>query len=326
MSKKKVLVVGSFVLDQTAITSVFPNEGETVLGETFSKAPGGKGANQAVQLGRLGADTTMIGKLGRDANGEDLIGACSSAGVDTSKVLYDDKVASGCAVIIVQRYEGEASRNRILVIPGTNMTIKEEELKFLEDEIEDYSLVVLQLEIPMAINEYVARIAYEHSVPVLLNPAPWDTLSPELLSHLTFIAPNEYEAKGLTGIEIAHHGEEYDEAAAQAAADALHAKGVKNVLITLGTAGAFLSTPERSYHSPCIMEIKAVDPTAAGDSFIGAFSYGYINGWDYESILVFANHVSALTVSRMGAMPSIPAYAEVVELLKKRNVKLEVEL
>lgn len=321
---KRILVVGSFVLDQIAVTNVVPGEGETVLGESFSKAPGGKGANQAVQMGRLGADVTIIGKLGRDANGEELIRACSESGVDTSKVLFDENTASGCAVIVIEKKVNAASGNRIIVIPGTNMLITKDELTFLEEEIKEYSLVVLQLEIPMEINEYVAELAYKNNVPVMLNPAPSDNLSPELLSHLTFISPNEHEAYDLTGVRIPHEGDSFDRNKAEEAAAVLHKAGVKNVLITLGTAGAYFSTPEGAFHSPCITEIKAVDPTAAGDSFIGAFCYGFSCGWDYESILVFANHVAALTVSRLGAMPSIPTFEEVSELLDRRNVKLEV--
>ena len=132
-----------------------PGEGETVLGKTFHKAPGGKGANQAVQAARLGADVTMVGKLGRDTNGEELLKACREAGIHTEHVIYDEKLASGCAVIILEEKEGESAKNRILVIPGTNMSMEKAELEFMEDLIKEYDLLMLQLEIPMEVNEYL---------------------------------------------------------------------------------------------------------------------------------------------------------------------------
>ncbi|MBQ4020204.1 MAG: hypothetical protein II606_05905 [Erysipelotrichaceae bacterium] len=123
MKRPRILVVGSFVMDQIASTVVFPREGQTVLGRSFHKAPGGKGANQAVQASRLGADVTMIGKLGRDANGKEMLDTLHSAGVNTDRVLFDDTCASGCAVIILEETPGKATKNRIIVISGSNMTI-----------------------------------------------------------------------------------------------------------------------------------------------------------------------------------------------------------
>ncbi len=320
MAKPKILVVGSFVMDQIATTEIFPREGQTVLGGTFSKAPGGKGANQAVQMARLGADVTMVGKLGHDSNGEEMIRTCKEAGICTDYILYDEKLPSGCSVIILEEAPGKQTVNRIIVLSGSNMSITPEDVAFLKEQVAQYDLVVLQLEIPMEINELVAQYAYEKGVPVMLNSAPSAPLSDELLSHLTYISPNEHEAYDMVGIKISHSGREVNMEEAKAATEALKAKGVKNVLITLGEAGAVLDTEKDGfYYSPCVEGIMAVDPTAAGDSFVGALSVGLCCGWGYEETLRFANHTAGLTVSAMGAMPSLPTLEKVEAFMKEKT-------
>lgn len=320
MAKPKILVVGSFVMDQIATTEIFPREGQTVLGGTFSKAPGGKGANQAVQMARLGADVTMVGKLGHDGNGEDMIKTCKEAGINTDYVLYDDELPSGCSVIILEEATGKQTVNRIIVLSGSNMSITPDDIAFLKEKVAEYDLVVLQLEIPMEINELVAAYAYEKGVPVMLNSAPSAPLSDELLSHLTYISPNEHEAFDMIGIKISHEGKEVNMDEAKAATAALKAKGVKNVLITLGESGAVLDTEKDGFfYSPCVDGIMAVDPTAAGDSFVGALSVGLCCGWGYEETLRFANHTAGLTVSALGAMPSLPTLEQVEAFLKEKT-------
>ena len=319
MKKPKILVVGSFVMDQIATTSVFPREGQTVLGGTFTKAPGGKGANQAVQMARLGADVTMVGKLGHDSNGEEMVKTCQEAGIHTEHVLYDDTLPSGCSVIILEEAPGKQTVNRIIVLSGSNMSITPEDVAFLKEKIAEYDLVVLQLEIPMEINELVAKYAYDKGVPVMLNSAPSAPLSDSFLSHLTYISPNEHEAFDMVGIRVEHEGRRVNEESARAATSALKAKGVKNVLITLGEAGAILDTEKDGvFLSPCADNITAVDPTAAGDSFVGALCVGLGCGWGYEETLRFANHTAALTVSAMGAMPSLPRLEAVEAFLMER--------
>lgn len=317
--KPKILVVGSFVMDQIASTPIFPREGQTVLGSSFCKAPGGKGANQAVQAARLGADVTMFGKLGRDSNGEGLLAACIEAGIHTEHIVYDEEQASGCSVIILEEKEDGSTQNRIIVISGSNMTITQEDVAGICDRIEDYDLVMLQLEIPMAINETVAAAAHAKGVPVMLNSAPSAPLSAELLSHLSFISPNESEAEDMTGIHIRHdaYGVNMDDA--RQAAKILLDKGVKNVLITLGSAGALLTNGDGEFYAPCAKDITAVDPTAAGDSFVAAFCVGVCCGWKWEEVLTFANHTAAVTVCGLGAMPSLPKLPQVEEMLRSRE-------
>lgn len=311
MNRPNILVVGSFVMDQIVTTDVFPRQGQTILAKAFRKAPGGKGANQAVQMARLGAHVTMCGKLGHDSNGRDMLETCKEAGICTDYVCYDDSAASGCSVIILEEKPGASTENRILVIPGANMTLCAKDVAFLEDSIENYDMVVLQLEIPMEVNVLVAQYAHRKGVPVMLNSAPSAPLPDEFLSCLTYISPNEHEAQDLTGIHISHNGSNIDVASVKSAAAHLHEKGVAQVLITLGSAGAALVKDGKFYHSSAVAGVKAVDPTAAGDSFVGAFCVGICRGMDVEKALCFANHVASLTVSKMGAMPSLPTLDEV---------------
>ena len=301
-------------MDQVMTTSVFPVEGQTVVGEAFTKAPGGKGANQAVQMERLGAKVTMAGKLDTDANGKEMYSACEAAGLDMRYVTFDKATPTGCAVIVLQEIDG-AMQNRIIVYPGANMTITPQDVAFLEEEIANYDLVVLQLEIPLAINELVAKYAHNKGVPVFLNTAPWAPISDDFLSCLTYVCPNETEAEGLTGVHIPREGRTADLGAAKCAAEKLIGRGAKNVLITLGAAGAAMFGAAGEQYSPSARGVTAVDPTAAGDSFIGGFCYSLCSGKSVEEAMRFANHTAAITVSRMGAIPSLPTRTEVEALL-----------
>lgn len=312
MRKPKILIVGSFVMDQIGTTSVFPREGQTVFGKDFYMAPGGKGANQAVQCARLGADVTMVGKVGADSNGQKMLAACRESGVNTDSVLVDSTLPTGCSMIILEEGEDGQRKNRILVLPGANIGIHPAEITFLEEEIGQYDMVILQLEIPMEINIQVAQYAYAKGVPVMLNSAPSAPLPEELMACLTYISPNEHEAQDLTGVEIAHESQWVDESAVVKAANILCGKGVENVLITLGSAGAAMVSAGEYRMSPAVKNVHAVDPTAAGDSFVGAFCVAICRGLNAEQAMCFANHAAALTVSRMGAMPSLPTLEEVL--------------
>lgn len=319
MDMPRILVVGSFVKDLIVSTGRFPEAGETVLGFDFQTASGGKGANQAIQAARLGAHVTMVGKVGNDLYGREMIASCVDSGIDCSRVMVDEKTPSSIGNVQLQVSQDGRSQNRIIVIPGANMAIREEEIAFLESEIESYDMVLLQLEIPMRINELVADMACRHNVPVMLNSAPSDRISDELLSKLTYISPNEYEAADLTGIAIRREGREVNEEDVKAAVRKLLEKGVKNVLITLGTAGAAFGNSKEFFLCPAVDRIIAVDPTAAGDSFVGAFSTLVCMGIGHEKAVCIANHVGALTVSRMGAQPSLPTMEQVRELLRERG-------
>ena len=318
--RPRIFVLGSFVMDLIATTERIPRSAQTVYGKSFHMAPGGKGANQALQCARLGADVTMMGCVGDDLFGEKLLETPRAAGVDVSHVVVRPGVTSGVGHVTLEVTEHTA-QNRIIVIPGANRTLTVEEVAWVKDEIGTYDMVLLQLEVPLEVNLAVARWAREAGVPVMLNPAPAAELDDELLSLVTYLTPNEQEASVETGLPLAadENGPSRDDL--QKIAAALWAKGVENVIITLGGAGSAVVGDDSIRYIPCVHMDHVADPTAAGDSFVGALSVGLTVGLSQDQALAFASHTAAITVSRMGAMPSLPTLAEVIALLKERDYR-----
>ena len=318
--RPRIFVLGSFVMDLIATTERIPRSAQTVYGKSFHMAPGGKGANQALQCARLGADVTMMGCVGDDLFGEKLLETPRAAGVDVSHVVVRPGVTSGVGHVTLEVTEHTA-QNRIIVIPGANRTLTVEEAAWVKDEIGTYDMVLLQLEVPLEVNLAVARWAREAGVPVMLNPAPAAELDDELLSLVTYLTPNEQEASVETGLPLAadESGPSRDDL--QKIAAALWAKGVENVIITLGGAGSAVVGDGSIRYIPCVHMDHVADPTAAGDSFVGALSVGLTVGLSQDQALAFASHTAAITVSRMGAMPSLPTLAEVIALLKERDYR-----
>ena len=318
--KPRILVVGSFVMDVIATTEKVPRSAQTVYGKSFHMAPGGKGANQALQCARLGAQVTMMGCVGDDLFGEKLIEPLKSAGVDVSHVLVRPGVSSGVGHVTLEVTEHSA-QNRIIVIPGANRTLTVDEVAWIQDEIGTYDMVLLQLEVPLEVNRTVARWAKEAGVPVMLNPAPATDLDDELLRYVTYLTPNEQEASMETGLPLASDENGPCRADLQKIAAALWDKGVEHVIITLGGSGSAVVQGSSIRYIPCVHMDHVADPTAAGDSFVGALSVGLTAGLSQEEALAFASHTAAITVSRMGAMPSLPTLAEVIALLKERDYR-----
>ena len=318
--KPRILVVGSFVMDVIATTEKVPRSAQTVYGKSFHMAPGGKGANQALQCARLGAQVTMMGCVGDDLFGEKLIEPLKSAGVDVSHVLVRPGVSSGVGHVTLEVTEHSA-QNRIIVIPGANRTLTVDEVAWIQDEIGTYDMVLLQLEVPLEVNRTVARWAKEAGVPVMLNPAPATDLDDELLRYVTYLTPNEQEASMETGLPLASDENGPCRADLQKIAAALWDKGVEHVIITLGGSGSAVVQGSSIRYIPCVHVDHVADPTAAGDSFVGALSVGLTAGLSQEEALAFASHTAAITVSRMGAMPSLPTLAEVLELVKERDYR-----
>ena len=316
--KPRILVVGSFVMDVIATTEQVPRSGQTVYGKSFHMAPGGKGANQALQCARLGADVTMMGCVGDDLFGKALLKTPQADGVDVSRVLVRRDVTSGVGHVTLEVTEHTA-QNRIVVIPGANRTLTVEEVSWIRQEIGTYDMVLLQLEIPLEVNRAVARWARDAGVSVMLNPAPATDLDDELLSLVTYLTPNEQEAAMETGLPLnMENGVICPDDLARIAA-ALRDKGVEHVIITLGSNGSAVVEAQGIRRIPCVKMSHVADPTAAGDSFVGALSVGLTIGLSLENALAFASHTAAITVSRMGAMPSLPSLAEVEALLKERG-------
>ena len=224
LKKPKILVVGSFMMDLIASTRRAPNSGETVIGMKFTTAPGGKGANQAVQCARLGADVTMVGKVGNDAFGKIMTDTAAAAGVDVSHVLVDPSESSGVGHITLE-VSDHGAQNRITVCPGANFTMTVDEVAWLKDEIRNYDLVMMQFELPMEVIETVAQWAHDAGVIVMINPAPAAPMSDKLLACATYISPNEHEAAILAdhSIDVAN-GVNFDDV--DIVAKAFQARGV----------------------------------------------------------------------------------------------------
>lgn len=318
LKKPKILVVGSFMMDLIASTKQAPKSGETIIGLKFQTAPGGKGANQAVQCARLGAHVTMVGQVGDDAFGKILTDTAAAAGVDVSHVTVDKNESSGVGHILLEVTE-HGAQNRITVCPGANFTLTVEDVAWLKEDIKNYDLLMMQFELPMEVIEAVAGWAHEAGVPVMVNPAPAAPISAKLLSCATYLSPNEHEAA-----IIADHPLRADESGVntedvQAVSEAFQARGVENLIITLGENGSIVAGKNGIHHTACVKMPHVADPTAAGDSFVAAFCTGLCAGLPQGEALAFASHTAAITVSRMGAMPSLPTVSEVQALLMERS-------
>ena len=316
----RILVVGSLVMDLITSTEKIPAAGETVIGCGFSTAPGGKGANQAFQAARLGAAVSMVGKVGADSFGQALTSSLAAAGVDVSHILQDADSYSAVGNVQLLIEDGRTLNNRIIVAPGANHRLTAAEVAFLEESIADYDFVILQLEITQEVNELVARWAKAKNVPVMLNPAPAAPLTDAFLSTLTYISPNEHEAAELTGIQFIDGSGRIDEDKMNEALGVLHKSGIHNVMITLGSRGSILSSPNGRYAMPCVPNVNAIDPTAAGDSFLGAFCTALAAGLSQEEALTLATHTAAITVSGMGAQPSLPDLDTVLRSMERHGI------
>ena len=318
LKKPKILVVGSFMMDLIASAPRVPSMGETVIGTSFRTAPGGKGANQAVQCSRLGAHVTMAGCVGDDDFGRRLTGAAKESGVDISHVKVSKEHSSGVGNIQLE-VKGNSTQNRILVVSGANYDLTPEDLTWLKDEIRGFDLVLLQLEMKMDVTKYAAACANEAGVPVMLNPAPAVPLEDGLLSCVTYLSPNEHEAALLTGLKLRADKSGVDKGDLSKVTGALRARGVASVIVTLGSNGAAIDDANGINYVGCVDMPEVKDPTAAGDSFVAAFCTGITAGLPQRESLDFASFVSAITVSRMGAMPSLPTIAEVQALMRERG-------
>jgi len=301
MKCNKILIVGSSNTDMVIKTNHFPAPGETILGGRFLMNAGGKGANQAVAAARLGGMVTFVGKIGDDIFGKQAVQQLEDEGINVDYVAVDPENPSGVALITVDK-KGE---NSIVVAPGSNGTLSSADFDKAIAELNESEFVLMQLEIPIPTVEHVAAMAAEKQKKVILNPAPAALLSDELLKNLYLITPNETEAELLTGIKVT------DQKSALLAASALHEKGVEIVIITMGSAGAFLLADNESeiISAP---KVEAVDTTAAGDTFNGALVVALSEGKTIQESIAFANKAAAISVTRIGAQSSVPFRKEIV--------------
>jgi len=286
-----------------------PVMGETMIGHSFHLGYGGKGANQAVMAAKLGAEVKMVTKLGRDVFGEDTLKNYRAQGIDTTYVLFDESLSSGVAPIFVN----DNAQNFIVIVPGANMALSPADVRGASDVILGADLLVCQLEIPIETTLEAFRVAKAGNVRTILNPAPAAALPDELLRLADICAPNETETELLTGLPVGTTGE------AERAARALLARGPKVVILTLGERGVLVVDPETAVHVPAL-RVDAVDPTGAGDAFIGSLAVFLGEGQLLAAAVQAANAVAALSVTQIGAQISFPRRTEVDSFLTARGI------
>lgn len=299
--KNRIFVIGSSNTDMVIKTGKFPLLGETIMGGEFLMNPGGKGANQAVAAQRLGGDVIFVGKIGNDVFGKQAIRLLKAEGINTNNVLTDNKKPSGVALITVD----DKGENSIVVAPGANGTLVPGDLETIPEIMKDSSMILLQLEIPFETVVFVVNLSAGLQKRVILNPAPAQALPDSLLQGLYLISPNETEAEQLTGVEVR------DMESANEAAKILVRKGVENVIVTMGKAGAYVHSPEFvGLVEPPI--VKAVDTTAAGDTFNGALAVFLSEGKSMEDAVRLACKAASVSVTRSGAQISMPYRTEII--------------
>jgi ribokinase len=306
----KITVIGSLVMDLVIKLEKFPQEGDTLFGDEINYYLGGKGANQAYALTRLGANTEMIGMVGNDNFGKAFIDTFKKAGTKVSNILVSDKVGTSLAVI-QSNYKAE---NKIVVMHGANYEFSAKELKKVESVLKNSNLVITQLELRPEIEEAIINLCAKYKVPVQLNPAPAYKLSKELLSKITYITPNDLELSILTGMKTDTLEN------AKKAVKKLLSMGPKNVISTLGGNGAMIGDKKGIRHIPGF-KVKVVDTVGAGDAFNGGFAYAISKGHKIDDAVRFANAVGGLAVTKQGAFPSMPSLEQVNALIKSQSKK-----
>lgn len=295
----KILVVGSLNMDLIIETPVIPSLGETVLGSNFMTAPGGKGANQAVAAARLGGDVAMIGCVGDDIFGKDLLQNLSQNNVNINDISIVKETPTGVAVIVVKD-----GNNFIIVNSGANFCLTPDMVPKIESRIKGCSILVLQHEIPLETVEKLIKVAKSANVKVLLNPAPAKRIPDELFSQIDIFTPNEFECEFITGLPVKSIED------AKRAIRYLQKKGIKQVIVTMGSRGAVFNDGNEIIHKPAL-SVSVVDTTAAGDSFTGAIAVSVSEGKNINEAVDFANIVGAMTVMKRGAQTSLPLREEV---------------
>ncbi|MCW0332136.1 ribokinase [Pantoea ananatis] len=309
MSKNaKLAVLGSINADHILNLAHFPRPGETVIGQKYQIAFGGKGANQAVAAGRAGANIAFIACVGADDIGERICQQLAQDNIDTHSVEAVEGESTGVAMIFVNG-EGE---NNIGIYSGANAALTPQYVERHQQVITQAYALLMQLESPLDSVLAAATLARQHQTRVILNPAPATKLSDDLLALIDIITPNETEAEILTGIAVNN-----DDDAARAAA-ALHEKGIATVLITLGRRGVWLSENGKGQRIAGF-EVNAVDTIAAGDTFNGAFITARLEGKAMHDAVRFAHAAAAIAVTRSGAQPSVPWRAEIDDFLQQQG-------
>ncbi len=303
----KIVVFGSFVVDLTSRSQGLPVPGQTILGGSFKMGAGGKGSNQAVAAHRAGADVTLVTKIGRDVFGKVALDFYKGEGMTTEYVLEDESRETGVALIMVDEV---SAQNEIVVVSGACGNITPEDVEKCRPLIESASILLLQHEVNFDAQRRVIEIAHAAGVKIVLNPAPAVQVPEEILKKIDTVTPNETEAQAITGVEV--KSKEDAERAARVFLD----KGVKNVVITMGSMGAFATDGEKSELLPRL-NVNAIDTTGAGDAFNGGFVMALSEGKDLFTALRYGNATGALSVTKLGTAPAMPTRAEIDAMVKE---------
>ena len=297
---KNICVIGSLNMDLVVNVDAMPKPGQTIIGSNFKEVPGGKGANQAVAMARLNGNVSMIGKVGEDGFGQTLINSLKNDKVDTT-YIQTTKGSTGVALITVDKN----AQNSIVVSPGANFEVKEEDIDNNIKAIENSDIVVLQLETPLNTIKYALNKAKELNKYTILNPAPAVKLDDEIIKNVDLLTPNETELEIISGVSIE------TEEDIQKAAQIMIEKGVKELIVTLGSKGSLYINKEKSMFKKAY-KVEAVDTTAAGDSYTGALAVALSQEKGIEDAMDFASKVGALSVLKEGAQSSLPTLEDVI--------------
>ena len=296
---KNICVIGSLNMDLVVNVDTMPKPGQTIIGSNFKEVPGGKGANQAVAMARLNGNVSMIGKVGGDGFGQTLINSLKNDKVDTT-YIQTSKGATGVALITVDKN----AQNSIVVSPGANFEVKEDDIDNNIEAIKNSDIVVLQLETPLNTIKYALNKAKELNKYTILNPAPAVKLDDEIIKNVDLLTPNETELEIISGVSIE------TEEDIQKAAQIMIEKGVKELIVTLGSKGSLYINKEKSMFKKAY-KVEAVDTTAAGDSYTGALAVALSQDKNIEDAMDFASKVGALSVLKEGAQSSLPTLEDV---------------
>jgi ribokinase len=310
MEIPKIIVVGSLHMDFTVKARTIPRIGETILGDELKVSPGGKGANQAVAAAKLGANVTMIGRVGADIFGRNLIKNAKRHNIDTKYVIHDPEARTGLALIMVDR----KGNNIIAVAPGADSKCCKEDMDRADSVIKSSDVLLAQLETPLLAVEHAINKAFQCGVKVILNPAPGCKLPERLLRKVDILTPNEREAEVLSGVHVT------DLNSARKAAAKILKMGTKNVVLTMGKEGALIAREEKTVHAKS-PKVNPVDTTGAGDTFCGALAVAISRGKDIDEAVIYANSAGALSTTKMGAQEAMPTQKELEDFMREKGLK-----
>lgn len=309
--KNKILVIGSINYDLVVYAQRHPIPGETILGNRFYTFPGGKGANQAIAAARLGGNVQMVGHIGNDAFGQELLLNLKKNQVET-QLVRKVKEPTGTALITVDA----AGENTIIVVPGANATLKKADIDELKDTIREAKILLLQLEIPLEVVIHAIDIAHSFGTTIILNPAPAAQIPIETLRKVTFIIPNECELAFLSGKETDTF------ANCRQAANYLFALGCQQIILTRGEHGAYYLSQDQQIFAPPF-KVSVVDTTAAGDAFIGGLAAALAEDLELHTALFRASAAGALAVTKAGAQTSLPDRIKLETFLSKHQQEVK---